>query len=337
MRGGSNISRSLALRWGPLALGLVVGVIVVAGSDAASARGATLRWKFQPGEVLHYTMDRKTVLTDKLPGAPEIKLTWSQMFETTWTVKSVDSGGQAEVVQTIDRIRDQIESQTLGSYTYDSKDGKEPEGLIAASKVPLFKAMIGAPISFKISPLGEPTDIRVPEKLAQTLRTLSQAAGGGTGAASEEELKEMVTQATLVFPQDDLAVGKTWTRAVKNPAAPPGMPSSDLTYRFEGPAPDAGSNVVKIGLARAGEIAPPADAIANPNAPKIKSQKTEGAYLFDPAAGHLVDFTLNETGEVATTVKVGPGAAAKEFELTRTIDSRTTRKLAKDEKGGARP
>jgi hypothetical protein len=315
-----------------------VGVVAVAGSGVP-ARGANLRWKFQPGEMLHYTLDRKTVLTDKLPGAPEIKLTWSQTFETTWTVKSVDSGGQAEVVQTIDRIRDQIESQTLGSYTYDSKDGKEPEGLIAASKVPLFKAMIGEPISFKMSPLGEPTEIRVPEKLSQTLRTLSQAAGGGAGGASEEELKEMINQATLIFPQGDLEVGKTWTRAVKNAAAPPGMPESDLTYRFDGPARDAGPNVVKIGLARAGEGAPPADANANANAnaPKIKSQKTEGAYMFDPAAGHIVDFTLNETGEVATRIKVGPGAAAKEFELTRTIDSRTTRKLVKDEKGGAKP
>src|SRR5690242_15955966 len=55
----SRIALLSALRWG------LVG-LVLAGMGGPAARGATLRWKFRPGETLHYVMDQKTVTTAKL-------------------------------------------------------------------------------------------------------------------------------------------------------------------------------------------------------------------------------------------------------------------------------
>ena len=121
-------------------------------------------------------MDQKTVATAKLPGV-DTKSTLAQTIEMTWTVKSVDSNGQAELTQTITRIRDQVEGN-VGSYTYDSKDAKEPESLIAAAKVPVFKALIGAEVPFKMSPRGEPLEVRVPDSLVKALAELGPAAAG---------------------------------------------------------------------------------------------------------------------------------------------------------------
>ena len=150
----SQFYESSMLRWGLWSLVL----FVLAGPGGPSARGATLRWKFKPGETLHYTMDQKTVVIGKLP-VLDTKSTLTQTIEMTWTVKRVESNGQAELTQTITRIRDQVDG-TVGTYTYDSKDGKEPESLIAAAKIPVFKALLGAVVPFKMSPRGELVEVR---------------------------------------------------------------------------------------------------------------------------------------------------------------------------------
>jgi hypothetical protein len=315
-----------ALRWGLLGLGLVF-----AGTGGPAARGETLRWKFKVGETLHYTMDQKTLTTAKLPGAQEIKTTLNQTIEMTWAVKGVDEAGTAELVQTLERIRDQVEAP-VGSFTYDSKEPKEPEGLIAAARVPLFKALLGAPIAFKMSALGEPSNVRMPDKVAQALRDLGPATAGAGAMFSEEGLKEMITQASIIFPKDDVAEGKTWTRQTKNVVPPIGTMVIDATYRYEGPAPNAGPDVVKIGLVTKVEIQPGEAAEPNASGLKIRSQKSQGTYIFDNAAGHILDSKMSEVIEVGATLKVGQGAAAREMEINQSTETTTIRKLVKDER-----
>jgi hypothetical protein len=316
----------VGLRW------WVLGWFVVAAAAVApapEARAVTLRWKFKPGQTLRYTMDQKSVTTAKLPGGQEIKSTLSQSIEMTWAVKSVDESGRAELTQTINRIRDQVEAP-VGSYTFDSKETKEPEGLIAAARVPLFKALVDAPIAFTMNPQGEPADVRLPEKVAQTLRDLGPAGAGGGALFSEDGIREMIAQASLVVPTTDLTEGKTWSRQTKN-AAPIGTVIVDSTYRFDGAAAGGPRDVVRIVQTTKLEVQPPAEAAGNasPAGPKIRSQKSQGTYTFDNGAGHLVDASASEQMEVGFTVKVGLGTAAKDMELTQTSETTTTRKLVK--------
>ena len=195
----------------------------------------------------------------------------------TWTVKSVDSNGQAELTQTITRIRDQVEG-TVGSYTYDSKDAKEPESLIAAAKIPVFKALLGAVVPFKMSPRGELVEVRVPDTLVKALGELGPAAAGAGALFSEAGLKEMISRASLVFPEEDVAEGKTWTQQTKS-ASPVGTFVLDSTYRYEGPARDAGPDAVKIALTVKAEIQPD-EADGNPSANGTQDPVAEDA-------GHL--------------------------------------------------
>src|SRR5262249_17453933 len=120
----SRIHAVSVLRWGVLGLALMV----LAGMSGPAARGATLRWKFKASEKLRYVMDQRAVTLAILPGGEQMRTTLSQTIEMTWTVKSVDANGQAELTQTITRIRDQLEG-LVGSYTYDTKEGGEPSSL----------------------------------------------------------------------------------------------------------------------------------------------------------------------------------------------------------------
>src|SRR5262249_35886833 len=141
---------------------------VLAGMSGPAARGATLRWKFKAGEKLRYVMDQRAVTLAILPGGEQMRTTLSQTIEMTWTGKSVDANGQAELTQTITRIRDQLEG-LVGSYTYDTKEGGEPSSLIAAPKIPVFKALLGVEVPFKMNGRGETSDVRIPDALAKTL------------------------------------------------------------------------------------------------------------------------------------------------------------------------
>ena len=156
-----------ALRWG------LLGLLVLAGPGGAAVEAATLRWKFKPGETLRYSMDQKTVTTAKFPGGQELKNMLMQTLELSWAVKEVRDDGTAELVQTIERVVDKADGP-IGKFEYDSKSGQEPQGPIAASRVPLFKAMVGAPITFKINAQGEPVGTRIFGPVPRELRGKNQ-------------------------------------------------------------------------------------------------------------------------------------------------------------------
>jgi hypothetical protein len=320
----SGIHAVSVLRSGVLGLALVV----LAGSPGSPARGATLRWKFKAGEKLQYVLDQRSVRLATLPGGEQVRTTLTQTIEMTWTVKSVDPNGQAELTQTITRIRDQLEGM-VGSYTYDSKEGKDPQGIIVAAKLPVFKALLGAEIPFKMNARGETIEVRIPDALAKTLSDLGPAAGAAGALFTEEGMKEMISRSGLVLPEEDLAAGKTWTQQTRN-ASPAGALVLMATYRYEGPAPNDGPDAARITVSVQTEIQPAgADARQNTGGFKIRSQKSEGTYTFDNAAGHILRSSLKESIEVSATVKVGLGALAREMEIVESNESTTTRKLVK--------
>ena len=139
----------------------------------------------------------------------------------------------------------------------------------------------------------------------------------------------MISRAGLVLPEEDVTEGKTWTQQTKS-GSPAGTFVLDSTYRNEGPARGAGPDAVKISLTVKAAIQPnDAEGNAGANGIKIRSQKSQGTYTFDSAAGHILDSSLNEFIEVGASVKIGLGAAAKDMEIVQTSESTTIRKLVK--------
>jgi hypothetical protein len=296
----------------------LVVLLVLAGSGGRTLEAASLRWKFKPGETLRYAMDQKTVTTAKFPGGQELKNTLSQTIALRWDVKSVSPDGTADLVQTIEQVVDRADGP-LGKYEYDSKVGKEPEGPIAASRVPLFKALIGAPIAFKISAQGEPSEVKVPEKLTQSLKEAGPAAAAAGQLFSEEGLKSLILQTTLIVPRDDLAPGKTWSRQTKEAMPGVGTMSLDTTFTYQGPDPKTGLEIIAQ-LTKV-DLQPPPD--AKDNFPlKVKSQDSKGVVHFDSAAGHFIDSQSKEKIEISAMVN--------NMEIIQLTETETARKLVNE-------
>jgi hypothetical protein len=286
---------------------------------AGRADAVTLRWKFKPGESLHYQMDQKTVTQIKANGQ-EIKTTLSQTIDSTWTVESVGSDGTADMAQTLDRVRTKIES-AFGALEYDSAAGKDPEGPIAAGVVPLLKALVGAKFRYKMNPQGELSDVKVPEGLVQKLKEAGPAAAN-VSMFSEEGLKNLINQSSLSLPKEDLTKGKTWVRESKIPAAPIGTMILEKTYRYEGPT-EGGEKIgltVKMGL----EPTP-----GNNIDVKVGDQKGEGSFIFDNNAGRVASSTVTEKMEMIIKVM--------NQEVNQSTDSTSSMKLIDVKTASAKP
>jgi hypothetical protein len=297
------------------------GLLALAVAGGPSARAATLRWKFKPGETLHYVMDQKTLTTYDTKDR-QLKVTQNQTIDMRWTVKSVGADGVAEMAQTIDRIRTKIDAPPT-PFEFDSKDPKEPQSAAGAAMVPILKALVGAEFSFKMNPQGELSDVKVPPQLLQTIRSLAPPGAPATAMGSEEGLKNMITESSLALPRGDNAEGTTWTRQTEVPTPPLGKMKVEKTYTFLGPDPTAGPDVHRIGLVSKLELQPTPGADISV---KIKSQDTKGTFLFNNAEGRITNSEVSE--KIATEV------SAMGNQFTQNVETSTSMKLVKVDQGG---
>ena len=276
-----------------VALAMVAALLLVGlGSSTANAK-TTLRWKFKEGEVLRYSMDQATVSTGQGPDGREIKQTFGLVMDMTWTIKSVDASGVASMTQTIDRVRTSAASP-FGKFSFDSKEA----GAAASVAGPLFKMLVGAEFSSKMSPKGEVTDIKLSDKLLATLRGDSEPAGA-QGQFSEAGLKNMLAQMVIPLPEEGVDAGQTWQRAMAIPAGPDGQTRQiEQTFTYKGPDA-ANAGLEAIGFTT--KFDPPK---ADPNVPvTFKKETATGQFDFDNAAGRIVKSNVVEDVEVSVTIE----------------------------------
>ncbi len=309
-------------RSGLAALAILIGL----GAGMAQAR-TTLRWKFKPGDVLHYQTVQATVTTiQDLNGKP-VQQSLALTIDLTWTVKSVDDAGRASVSETIERMRTSATMPYVGKLSDDSKDA-EASGPIGS----LFKFLVGSEFAFTITPRGEIGDVKLPEKLLAALKAPDEpapAAGGrpaeGGGmkmmlmqlGITEEGMKNMLNQMTLVVPEEALEVGGKWDRKLPAPAGPEGASRMiDQTFIYRGA--DVAGKGEGVDLTTKFEPLKP-----DPNVPvTIKSEEASGRYSFDNAAGRITTSTL--------TQKIEARVQAEGKEVPQSIETVTTMTLTKD-------
>jgi len=302
--------------WRWVAIGLLPALVVFGGPSAGAA---TLRWKFQPGETLHYVMDQKTKTAVKAGGPQDLKSTMSQTIDMEWAVKDVDGDGQASLTQTITRVRTKIESGLGAAFEFDSKDPKDPEGPIGTSIAPLLRALVGAEFAFKMNSQGELSDVKVPSKVLDSLKKTGTL-GGAAGMFSEEGLKNMVTESSLALPKEELEKGKSWTRQTKIPMAPIGAMTLDKTYSYQGASPKDGKTLERIDLDTKVDFQlAPGDTIEV----KIQAQEGKGSFFFDNKSGRIADSSVSEKLEMLFKLKVGD----QQKEVVQVNETSTTMKL----------
>jgi hypothetical protein len=300
------------LRWAMLAALFAVHLGAYPGPVL---KAESLRWKFKAGEVVRYTMVQETSQEMKGQGQ-EAKTSLNQTVDLHWSVKSVSPGGVADMTQTIDRVRTKIQGPGQ-TFEFDSDSGKAPEGPGAQFLGPILKSLVGAEFSFKMSGRGELSEIKVPQKLLETLRQAGPAASAG-GMFSEEGMKNLISQSSLTLPDTSLDQGKSWTQQSKLPVPMIGTMVLDKTYTYMGP--EAKDPTLRhITLETKITLQPAADANV---AVTIKSQAGKGDFSFDADGGRIVTSRVND--------KLQMSLSAMGQDIEQSTNTLTTMTLAKD-------
>jgi hypothetical protein len=276
----------------PVARSIVCSSLAVVLLSAATAEAqTTLRWKFKPGDKLTYVTEQSTTSVGNVMGM-EFETKMTQLTDMTWSVKSVDSQGVADMVQIIERIRMNMETP-FGNFDYDSKENKPIEGPFGDAVGPVLGAMAGAEVSLKMDATGDIRDIKFPEKVLESVKDNPALAQFGQ-MFTEDGLKQMVqggAGGVGAFPKSAISKGETWEKKaeMKMPAIGTMVIATSSTYA--GPDSRDGTKIEKIELKMNQTIEPAPGGMFEI---KITSQDSKGAAYFDNAAGRLLAQEMNQ-------------------------------------------
>jgi Family of unknown function (DUF6263) len=295
-------NRLRAIRRAALALSMAILLAGLGHPIATAAEKVALRWKFKEGEVIRYSMDQTTAQTSQDPEGREIKQNFGLILDMSWKVKSVDASGVASLTQTVDRVRTTLSAPGGLKFSFDSKDLGNITDSKGAANVPgaagpMFKILLGAEFSSKMSPRGELTDIKLSDKLMATLKADNDPAAA-QGPFSEVGLKNILAQMVLPLAETSVDVGDTWKRALAIPAGPDGQTRQiEQTFTYKGH--DHASSLPTIEFTS--KLDPPK---ADPNVPVTFKKETEtGRIEFDNALGRVAKSTVVEDVEVSVAIQ----------------------------------
>jgi hypothetical protein len=205
---------------------------------ANRADAETLTWKFKPGQVLHYVMEQKSVMTASA-GGRQTKSTRTYTMNFTWTVGIVGEDGVAQITQHIDRMRTRVESPPYMPFEFDSKGPKSDAQGPYEFEEKLMTAMTGSEFSFKMKPNGEIDGITFSPATLKAFKTAAPSGGqGGGGEIQEQAMKDQLLQSSPpAFPTTPLEPGATWTGKAAKIPSPLGTIVLDKVFTFIGPDP----------------------------------------------------------------------------------------------------
>lgn len=274
--------------------------------------GTRLQWKLEKGQELHHVTEMKTTNLTKL-GAMDMKVQQSMKIESAWKVKTVDSKGQAEILQTTKRIQLRMEQPMQGVQEYDSSEGKKVEGPTGDMLNPILDAMAKGTAEFRLSAQGKITDVRLDENFKKALESNPAAAQMG-GTFSEEGMKQMIESGLPILPAEEIERGKTWDSS-SEVDLPFGKISVANKYTYDGPATRKGQQLEKILVKSTMSFKKKEDA---PVQMKFNKMEASGEAWFDNEEGRYVEVEQKQKLEMEVQAP-GGGAMDSTTETTSTV------------------
>jgi hypothetical protein len=280
----------------PRSLNCQMAVLVLAAASPISAASAeALRWKFTAGEQVGYTIEQKADVSINANGA-EFSIPTQQTLDVTWTVKSVADDGAAAVALHVDRVRLSFTAPTGGGtplkFAYDSREGKDPEGLGAAQLKPLLKALAGADFTLTIAANGRISDVMVPENLSQAAASVPRGvAFAGGSLLTADGLRQTIENSVLTLPAGEIENGGAWPRKLERALPGAGALVFDLTHTLEGADTLCDRETRRIATTAQVTHQPPAEANEQVKLETVEGDAS-GTAQFDAAAGRTVHSVL---------------------------------------------
>jgi len=209
----------------------------------------------------------------------------------TWKVTEVGSDGKAKVVQTLDRIR-YVQDGPQGKSEFDSAKAEEPADPFGKVMVALYKAMVGADLKVTMSPQGEVSDVQLPQKVVDALKTMPG------GKLVQESLKDFTGPGGLRLSKDAVKRGDSWNTKVEMKMEPVGKLVMDTKYTYEGKGEGDRKNLERIALqpTLAADVA-----AGSPEKVKFTKREGKGSAYFDNDKGRLVETSLDLKMELEVT------------------------------------
>jgi hypothetical protein len=279
---------------------LLVAAWGVAGSAAGAGGAEALRWKFQAGETLRFSIENKSVMTAKATGT-ERKSTQTQTVEMSWKVQAVDPSGTADITQRMDRIRLRVEMPPLMPLDYDSATTKgDPPGFEAITRQ--VRSLVGAEFSFKLKPNGEITDVKLSPETLKRLRD-TVPAGSPDAEISEKAIKDslLVQLSPPSLPQGPIEPGKSWTPTPTRMPLPFATLVIDKTFTYQGPDPKS-PNLLLVDIGTSVKVEPVEGGDVKAT---IRKQEGKGTMNFDGQAGRLVNMRLSQAMDMSLVLQMG--------------------------------
>lgn len=240
-----------------------------------------LQWKLQKGDV--FSMKMKQVVKQKTQAFGQVQeVPITSTMDMTWKVTD-SSAEDFSVEQTIDRF--QLEMQAAGQdlkYDSASDDVNPLLGPVAAA----IKPIVGKAFIQRNARSGEVLETVLPKEL-------EQSEGGAGNLLSGETLKQMTSQAALVFPKEGLVRGKEWETNAE--VTNNGITMKLVTkYRYDGTEEVDGRPLHKFHTTVETSILKPLPGMEI----AIKNQDTQGDLYFDAEAGRMVSAKTEQVLEM---------------------------------------
>jgi len=275
---------------------MLAAAVLGAGADSAQAQ-TTLRYKFKAGETLKYELQQKSEMKFNLAEKDTgVDINWQ--IGTAWKVLEVATEGKARIALKIETLRLILEGPApIGKMEYNSKDAREPEGELGKKLAPILRALSGSEFTVTMNSRGEMSDVHVPEKLLEVLKTTEKNVPELVKMLSPDNLKRMISQLVPVLPRAPVASGQTWNQTTET-KMPFGTMRVVNTLTYDGPA-DGGKSLHRI------TMSPTITLDADPKAEitaKVKGGAGKGIVFFDERAGQIVEATLTQNMQIQMIV-----------------------------------
>lgn len=274
----------------------VLSALMTFGVCSAHAADDALRWKFPPGERLHYT--RSDQRLTRRAGEEESLL---RVTDMTLTVVSVEPAFGARLALSIDRIAYRKKTPT-GATEYEASPERitgNPPPAHAAS----LRELVDVNFSFQATARGEVNDVRV-----------SARAGGVRGrplpAATTQRVRHLLPLFPL--PAGAVAPGTSWFGQLEYSEPVLGPCRLSTTYRYVGAQELDGRPVERVAFESAPEFP---EARADKARPVVQACDWRGTIAFDNAVGRLV----SRKDDVTLRLAVPAGDKTVEEEVRSTV------------------
>jgi hypothetical protein len=289
--------------------------VLLTFASLPSARADTvLRWKFKPGETLRYVMHQKMVQKGEVGPAP-ITVTMNQTAEMSWAVTSVDSDGVASLTQTFTRMRIKMESPQGIMMDYDTASEEEPQGFLTMM-APVFDAMVNKPISMKVDPRGNASDVQIPQAMVDSWKKVPGMEQMGD-MFSDEFMEKMSGLGAI--PEKAVSPGDTWTDVTEGDLPMIGKMKVETMYEYLGSENRDGKQLEKIRVTQKMDISPGEKPVGI--VMKIGEHDSTGITYFDNAAGRFAENQSKSTIKMEGTMGEQPIKMDTEMDIRMNLES----------------